>query len=297
MNRLRTALGCGQPNKRSLFFLCRILFVALMGLMSSLHAQAASHDAWVRFKPETVIMPGALVRGQLTVDGQLFVFGRQLNLGPDRDFVFGLGRDFEGPLTLKLVLPNGAILKTDLTVKKREYDIQRISGVAKKYMAPSAASLKRIRDEAALVRRARERLLDRRDFAHAFSWPVKGPITGVYGSQRIFNGEPRRPHFGVDIAAPTGTSVRAPAGGLVTLAQADLYYSGGTIVLDHGYGVSSSFLHMERVLVNEGEEVKQGQVIGTVGATGRVTGPHLDWRMNWFDQRIDPVTVVGPMPK
>ena len=124
-----------------------------------------------------------------------------------------------------------------------------------------------------------------------------GRISGVYGSQRVLNGEPRRPHFGLDIAAPTGSPVKAPADGVITLAHPDMYYSGGTVILDHGQGLSSSFLHLSRILVAEGDEVSQGQVIAEVGATGRVTGAHLDWRMNWYDQRIDPQLLVGPMPE
>ena len=130
-----------------------------------------------------------------------------------------------------------------------------------------------------------------------FVWPAEGPISGVYGSQRFYNGEPRRPHFGVDVAVPTGTIVRAPAAGVVTLAEPDLYFSGGTVILDHGYRLSSSFLHMSEVAVQVGDELQPGDIIGAVGSTGRATGPHLDWRMNWREQRIDPQLLAPPMPK
>lgn len=136
----------------------------------------------------------------------------------------------------------------------------------------------------------------RLDFMQSFIWPSIGPISGVYGSQRILNGQPRRPHFGVDVAAPTGTPVRAPAAGIITLAHPDMYFSGGTVILDHGHGVSSSFLHLSRIHVQVGQRVEQGELIAEIGATGRVTGPHLDWRMNWFGQRIDPALLVGAMP-
>ena len=126
---------------------------------------------------------------------------------------------------------------------------------------------------------------------------MEGPISGVYGSQRFYNGEPRRPHFGVDVAVPTGTIVRAPAAGRVTLAEPDLYFSGGTVILDHGYRLSSSFLHMSEVSVQVGDELQAGDIIGAVGATGRATGPHLDWRMNWREERIDPQLLAPPMPK
>ena len=152
-----------------------------------------------------------------------------------------------------------------------------------------------------MVKTARARRLERPDLLATvlagFMWPVEGPISGVYGSQRYYNGEPRRPHFGVDVAAPAGTTVRAPAAGIVTLAQPDLFYSGGTVILDHGYKLSSTFLHMSEVLVQAGDELKAGDIIGAVGATGRATGPHLDWRMNWRDTRIDPQLLAPPMPK
>ena len=132
-------------------------------------------------------------------------------------------------------------------------------------------------------------------FQTGFIWPVTGRISGVFGSQRVLNGEPRRPHMGVDIAAPEGTLVKAPADGMVVLVHPDMYFSGGTMIIDHGHGLTSAYLHMEDIWVEEGQILKQGDPIGTVGATGRVTGAHLDWRFNWFDQRLDPVLVAGPM--
>jgi murein DD-endopeptidase MepM/ murein hydrolase activator NlpD len=166
---------------------------------------------------------------------------------------------------------------------------------------PPAEQLARIRREGALVSGARSERFERGDLVAAvlagFVWPVQGPISGVYGSQRYYNGEPKRPHYGVDVAVPLGTVVRAPAAGVVTLAEPDLFYSGGTIVLDHGYKLSSSFLHLSKVLVEPGTELQAGDIIGEVGATGRATGPHLDWRMNWRDRRIDPQLLVPPMPK
>ena len=133
---------------------------------------------------------------------------------------------------------------------------------------------------------------DQSDLFNGFGWPVKGRISGVYGSQRYYNGKPGRPHYGLDIAVPTGTPVAAPADGIVRLADADLYYSGGTIIIDHGHGVFSSFLHLSDVAVAVGDVVKRAEVIGKVGATGRVTGAHLDWRYNWFDQRLDPALLT-----
>ncbi len=156
--------------------------------------------------------------------------------------------------------------------------------------------LSRIRKEAEQVREARVPDTDQEDFFNGFGWPVKGRISGVYGSQRVYNGKPGRPHYGLDIAVPTGTPVAAPADGIVRLVDSDLYYSGGTIIIDHGHGLFSSFLHLSKVSVKGGTTIKRGQIIGEVGATGRVTGAHLDWRYNWFDKRLDPALLTHGDP-
>jgi murein DD-endopeptidase MepM/ murein hydrolase activator NlpD len=153
----------------------------------------------------------------------------------------------------------------------------------------------RIRKEIAQVKKARNRNDSREDFLRGFQWPVKGRISGVYGSQRVLNGQPRRPHFGVDIAAPVGTLVHSPTDGVVTLTHDDMFFSGGTLIIDHGHGLSSTFIHLNAILVKEGDRVRQGDVIAEVGATGRVSGPHLDWRMNLLGDRLDPQLLVGPM--
>jgi murein DD-endopeptidase MepM/ murein hydrolase activator NlpD len=196
-----------------------------------------------------------------------------------------------------VTLPNGETLKRDLAIRQREYEIQRIDGLPQEQVTPPQEVLDRIYAESALLEDTRSIDDPRTDFKNGFIWPVIGPITGVYGSQRVLNGEPRSPHYGIDIAAPTGTKVAAPADGVVTLAHPDMYFSGGTLVLDHGHGLSSSFVHLSRILVEKGERVHQGDVIAEVGATGRVTGPHLHWGMNLFDARIDPGLLMGPMPR
>jgi murein DD-endopeptidase MepM/ murein hydrolase activator NlpD len=163
-------------------------------------------------------------------------------------------------------------------------------------VTPPKEVLDRIRNDAAQVRAARATDRAVADFRSGFVWPATGIITGVYGSQRILNGKPRQPHYGIDIAAATGTPVVAPADGVITLAATDHYYTGGTVILDHGHGLSSTFIHLDRVDVAVGDRLEQGQPIGTVGASGRATGPHLDWRINWFDRRLDPAYLVPPMP-
>ena len=163
-------------------------------------------------------------------------------------------------------------------------------------MEPSKSDSVRIRQDSALVKKARRDSSANLDFLGGFIKPLDGPITGVYGSQRIYNGIPGSPHYGVDYAAPIGTLVLAPASGKITLAHPDLFYSGGTIIMEHGFGLTSSFLHLSEILVSVGQRVEQGTAIARVGATGRATGPHLDWRMNWLNVRVDPQLVMRALP-
>lgn len=242
------------------------------------------------------LVQGGLIFGRVTPGAEVQVGERLLRISPEGQFVLGFGRDAGAEVELNVTYPDGSKEARLLPVKAREYDIQRIDGVAKKYVSPPEEVLERIKQENAEI--ARVRAIDHPEafFDNGFIWPVVGRITGVYGSQRIFNGEPRRPHFGVDVAAPKGTSIAAPADGIVTLAEPDLYYSGGTVILDHGHGLTSAFLHMESLSVEVGQQIKQGVEIGKLGSTGRSSGPHLDWRINWFEERVDPQLLVGPMP-
>lgn len=239
---------------------------------------------------------GSLVMGKTEPGVEVFLDGRQLRISKDGLFLMGFGRDAKPEATLKLVFPDGAHEVRELEIAQRQYQIQRIEGLPPRKVTPRTEDLVRIRKEAALVRKARKRDDPRTDFLSGFIWPVQGAISGVYGSQRILNGQPRRPHYGIDIAAPTGMPVRAPSDGLVTLVHPDMFFSGGTLILDHGHGLSSAFLHLRRILVKEGERVTQGELIAEVGATGRVTGAHLDWRINLFQTRLDPQLLVAPMP-
>lgn len=243
------------------------------------------------------LMQGGLIIGQAPAGSQVRLDGQALRVSPQGNFVFGLGRDHPTQIELRVVLPDGAQWQRRLNIASRSYQIQRIDGLPPGKVSPDAEALKRIRAEGAQVAGARKTDAARVDFLQDFVWPSVGPISGVYGSQRILNGQPRRPHYGVDVAAPTGTPVVAPAAGVVTLAHPDMYYSGGTLIVDHGHGVSSSFLHLSRIDVEVGQRVEQGQKIAEIGATGRVTGAHLDWRMNWFKQRIDPALLVPDMPQ
>jgi len=242
---------------------------------------------------------GGFIWGKVPPGSVVTLDARPLDVLADGTTFAGFGRDAPATAQLRVEGPDGC--SETLQVALREYNIQRVEGVPAATVNPPQEQLDRIRREGVMVKTARARRLERPDLLAGvlagLVWPVQGPISGVYGSQRYYNGEPRRPHFGVDVAAPEGATVRAPGAGVVTLAQPDLFYSGGTVILDHGYNLSSTFLHMSEVRVQAGDELKAGDVIGAVGATGRATGPHLDWRMNWREVRIDPQLLAPAMPK
>jgi murein DD-endopeptidase MepM/ murein hydrolase activator NlpD len=239
---------------------------------------------------------GGLVYGRTQPGTEVRLDGRPVRVGEDGRFLLGFGREAAPEAVLELTLPDGSQARRTLEIAQRSYDIQRIDGLPQEKVTPPAEVLARIAAEQAEVNEVRK--VDRPNpwFETGFVWPVTGPITGIYGSQRILNGEPKWPHYGVDVAAPEGTAVLAPADGLVVLVNRDMYYSGGTVVLDHGFGLTSAYLHMKDIVVEEGQMLRQGDRIGSVGATGRVTGAHLDWRFNWFNERLDAALIAGPMP-
>lgn len=260
-------------------------------LFLSLHAVADGLPVEVKGR----WLPGAMLQGQTLPGAKLRILDTAFTADANGLFVFGLGRDAAGSVTLK-VAQGGLHATKVFTVLKREYDLQRIDGVAKRYVSPPQEVLARISREAAQVRKARATHSSELFFRQSFVWPAEGPVTGVYGSQRVFNGVPKRPHFGLDIGGPVGTPVMAPAGGVVTLVVDDMYYSGGTLIVDHGYGISSTFIHLSKILVEEGQRIQQGQQIAKMGASGRATGSHLDWRVNWFEHRLDPQLLIPERP-
>lgn len=239
---------------------------------------------------------GGLLVGR--VDPEIDVRYRDFSLPrtSNGDFLLGLSRDADAHL--ELVLGAAGRMKRTLSfdVATRSYDIQRIEGIAQDRVTPPKAVLARIDSEAREVVAARAQLSPSEVFMGGFEAPMRRPLTGVYGSQRVYNGVPKSPHYGVDYAAPTGAKVLAPAAGVVTLTHSDMFYSGGTLIIDHGHGLSSSFLHLSAILVAPGDNIERGQLIAEVGASGRATGPHLDWRMNWRDVRIDPLLVLQALP-
>ncbi|TXH04176.1 MAG: M23 family metallopeptidase [Nevskiaceae bacterium] len=258
-------------------------------------AAADGDDAKLPFTLQGDWRQGALLIGHTVPGNQVWFNGRALSVSPDGDFVFGLDRDEPAQAELKVQLPGAAPQVYRYAVEKRQYEIQNINGLPPKMVNPPPAVQQRIANDQRLAREARQHDSPRRDFLQRFIWPCAGPISGVYGSQRILNGEPKQPHYGVDVAVPVGTPVRAPAGGVISLAEKDMYFTGGTLMIDHGQGVASAFLHLSKLLVKVGDVVQQGQVIALSGKTGRATGPHLDWRMNWFESRIDAQQLAGAM--
>lgn len=242
------------------------------------------------------VAQGSLMRGQVPADSKVLLNGEPLKVNAQGKFVFGFDRDAASAHTLVVETPAGETVTRELHVAEREYDIQRIDGLAQNMVSPPEAVLERIRKDGANVAEARSGKRDYDAVFTRFMWPAKGSITGVYGSQRILNGVPKRPHYGVDVGGPTGTAVVAPAAGIVTLAD-NLYYSGNTVILDHGMGVFSTFLHLDTMDVKAGDKVPRGGALGTIGETGRATGPHLDWRINWGTMRLDPQSIVTGTPE
>ena len=240
---------------------------------------------------------GGLLLGVTEPRAQVSLDGRSVEVAADGRFVLGFGRDAKPEALLVIRHPDGSREERVLAIAQRSYQIQRIEGLPQALVAPPPEALARIKREAELVAAARARDLHEPLFESGFVWPAMGPISGIYGSQRILNGEPHAPHFGVDIAAPVGSPVAAPADGVVTLAEPDLYLTGGTLIIDHGLSLSSTFLHLSAIEVKVGDRVRQGAEVGRVGATGRATGPHLHWGMNWRDARLDPALLVPPMPE
>ena len=238
---------------------------------------------------------GGLVRGATVPGATITLDGHAILVSPDGNFLFGFGREAPEEAVLALHFPDGGNEERHLAITKRTFDIQRIDGLPQETVTPDPKQLERIKREADNIRALREVPSVERFAFGPLIWPAIGPISGVYGSQRILNGEPRAPHMGVDVAAPPGTPVVAALGGTIRLAT-ELFLTGNTILIDHGYGLTTSYAHLSRMDVAAGQHVRQGEQIGAIGATGRVTGPHLHWGMEWFGLRLDPQLAVGPMP-
>ena len=257
----------------------RILVILVFWLITTPSFAVTFYDKFIQ---------GSFILGKTEPGSEVFIDKKKVKVTSDGYFVFGLGRDRKNDVVI-------TINKKKITKKvfKRKYKIQRIDGLEEKKVTPPEEAYERIKRENKWIGEARSIDSDLTFFTKKFIIPVENAIiSGVYGSQRILNGKPKRPHYGLDFAADEGTKIKAMLSGVVTLAEPDLFYTGGTLIFDHGYGISTLYMHMEKILVKKGQKVKQGDIIGTVGSTGRATGAHLDVRLNWFQTRLDPATVL-----
>lgn len=267
----------------------KILLTAILFFFLAGPAQALDLDG--SFKQ------GGMVIGQTEPGGKIFLGEKEVLVGPEGRFVIGFGRDAEKNAILKIVSATGTSEELTLTIEPQTYNIDRVDGLPERTVTiPDEEKIRR-KKEQGMVAEARSPVSSFLDWAGGFLKPAEGRITGVYGSQRILNGQPRWPHYGLDIAGEVGTPVKAPAGGVVMLAEKNFLLEGGIIIIDHGFGVISTFLHLSEVSVNVGQRVEQGDDIGAIGMTGRATGPHLDWRINWGSVRLDPALVLDAFPK
>jgi len=264
---------------------------ALLCIASAVYSQSVLAEKL--FTLTDNVKQGALILGKTSPNNSVTVNDKVLAVSKNGDFAFGFGRDEVKSHTITVTNAAGVIEKRTLVPQAREYNIQRINGIKKSIMKPNPEAVKRSRQDNTQVATARKTASDYTAFAQGFIAPVEGPITGVYGSQRVFNGEKKRPHYGLDYAGKMGDPVKAPADGKVILYVPDMFYSGGTMIIDHGHGISSTFLHLSASKVKKGDFVKKGEVVASVGASGRATGPHLDWRINWFNVRLDPAYVLA----
>ena len=240
---------------------------------------------------EGYFIQGGYVKGKTSSKIKIKFENRDVYLDKKNKFILGFGRDYSEIANLKLNIDNKWINKT-LKIKKNKYKIQKIDGLPKKFVSPPKEIYERIIRENKLIAKVRT-LNSKIDYTFQdFLLPANGIITGVFGSQRMLNGKPRRPHYGIDIAAKKGSKVISPTDAIVRLSKKDLYFTGGTIMLDHGHGITSVYSHLSKVLVKKNDKIQKGDVIGLIGSTGRSTGPHLDWRINWFDQRLDPMMFI-----
>ena len=279
-------------SRKAIFSVVNILQGALLGsLLVSGMVVAESAIEWRGSWQQGALLLGRVKPGQVVTYG-----GESLETTSKGYFLLGLDRE-AGPVSRVTVRnADGTEVNEEQRVAARSYAIQRVNGVPQKTVEPAPEDLARIASDQKLVNNARKVTSNETGFLNGFVAPIEGPVTGVYGSQRVYNGIPKSPHYGVDYAAPKGAIVRAPASGVVRLAHKDLFYSGGTLIIDHGHNLTSSFLHLSDILVSAGMHVERGYIIAKVGATGRATGPHLDWRMNWRDVRVDPQLVLQALP-
>ena len=255
-----------------------------------------SHVVSAKTQLSEQFFQGALIVGKTAPENTVTLNGKSIKVSKSGDYALGFSRDEKNNGQLIITSPSGEVEQHILKPLKREYNIQRVEGIAKKIMNPNKKANTRVGKDNKKIKAARRVDSNLTAFAHGFIAPIDGIITGVYGSQRYYNGVPKSPHYGLDYAGKKGDPVKAPADGVVLMYVPDMFYSGGTMIIDHGHGVSSTFLHLSDSHVKVGDKVSQGQLVAAVGSSGRATGPHLDWRINWFNMRLDPALVLKLEP-
>ena len=265
-----------------------IPLIALVCLHSTAKANAADPTCGVKLPKE--VPAGSLIIGQANAGSVLMLAGRKLQLAPDLRFVFGAGRDVR---KMTLSVQSGACKSNvSVLVTPRVWKTEIVNGVPQNTVTPDPATQKRIQAEGALITKARAVESLQLGWQQPLGWPAMGRISGIYGSQRITNGTPGSPHLGLDIAAPTGTIVKAALGGKVSLRHDDMVMTGKTLILDHGFGINTVYIHMSQINVIEGQAVNAGDKIGAIGTSGRSTGPHLHFQVQWFQEKLDPALVL-----
>lgn len=268
------------------------LLAAIVGFSTA--ARAADGTAVIDLDQQ--VTPGALSIGQAVPGSEVRIDGRAVRVSEDGHFAFGVGRDAEGTVEVVIRPPGGDQVTRTVTIADRTYQIQRIDGLPVRKVEPNKDDQARIEKDWIMLNEAKSTDSALPAFADHAVWPVIGPVSGVFGSQRILNGKPKSPHRGVDVAAPKGEPVNAMLEGVVTVAAADMHFTGGTVMVDHGHGVQSLYAHLSAIDVTVGQRLARGEALGRIGATGRATGPHLHLSLYWFKTALDPALLLGPMP-
>jgi murein DD-endopeptidase MepM/ murein hydrolase activator NlpD len=274
----------------------RVVAALLLAIMAGVASAADKSDADSlrdSFRIEGSMSQGGFVFGTVPPGTRIRANGVAVPVASSGAFAIPLARDAAPKLAVDVAYPDGTTEARAFAVAKRAWPVQRIDGLPEREVTPRDEDVAAIKDEQTKIATARARVRDADSFLQGFVWPAVGPISGVFGSSRILNGQPRAAHLGLDIA---GSAVRAAADGIVGLVAPGLFFNGNVVILDHGLGVTTIYAHLATIAVVEGQSVHRGEVLGTVGKTGRATGPHLHFGVNVRGVGVDPAQVLGPMP-
>lgn len=263
----------------------------LLLLCAPLAAVAATEPLPCGLELQPSLQQGQLVRGHVAPGALVRLEGHTLKVGAQGQLVFGLGREARSARVF-VQTPAGCMGSARLQVAPREWQVEHVTGLPPTTVNPDPETARRIAAESARISTARAIDSEMMAWMEPMAWPARGRISGIYGSQRVLNGEPRNPHLGLDIAAPTGTPVTTAWPGKVTLVQPDMVLTGGTVLVDHGFGISTIYIHLSRVDVVPGQQLQAGERLGAIGATGRASGPHLHFQVHWFQEKLDPALLL-----